>query len=136
MNDRTWRWLTILLAAVILGGCGASPDKQGAELESKPHLDSRRPSQPGEMRSYLAAKNIPNGDIYLQDGLLYVNVVALNERIEAEIAELFVPGSYKLMNVKYTIQQLEAAQQLLLDQNLHEELNIYSSGIDVIGNKI
>lgn len=136
MNERRWRWLLLLLAAVILGGCGAKPETKGAEPSSQLFVDYRGHSDPGEIRAFLAAKNIPNGDIYLKDGLLHVNVVRLNKDIEAAFAEVFSPNTYKLINVTYTIQELEAAQQMLFDKQVYKELNIYASGIDVMANRI
>jgi hypothetical protein len=101
------------------------------------HAGTTNPlSDPGQVRAFLESKDIPHGDIYLQDGLLYINVVGLTEEIEHIIAEKYSAETYKTVDVTYTLKELEAAQQTLFDQKLYQKLNMYSSGIDVIKNKL
>ncbi|ASA21354.1 DUF3221 domain-containing protein [Paenibacillus donghaensis] len=150
-------WLGISAAALILGGC---TDKEGAE-NAKPeptpaqtmaaelaadspvakngNSETVKVKYPGNVtgiRGLLKAEEIPNGDLYLQDDKLHVNIVGLTDEVEQRFAEKFTAGSYTLHDVKYTHQELEAAQKLIVHEQLHEKLNLYGTGIDVIGNRL
>lgn len=149
--------LLLLAAAIALtAGYGARPEDgmSGAGADNppvavgpqatetlKPQAEEtgetmKRISEPGQFKAFLAKQNIPNGDIYLQDGLVHVNVVGLNGEIEARFAEAFAEDTYVLHDVVYSIEQLRDIQQKIIDEDLHSELNLYATGVDVIGNKV
>lgn len=115
-------------AAVYDGGnanAGRSPEAEAIGLD------------PAAARVLLEEAGIPNGDIYIGDGgLLHINIVGLNEEIERRFAETFPNTSYKLVDVRYTYEELERAQEALIKHDLMRKLNLYSSSIDVIGNRI
>lgn len=157
MPNITRYWLGISAAALILGGC---TDKEGTEkanpvvtpeqtmaaeiLADSPvaksgNGEADKVKNPGDVtgiRGLLKAEGIPNGDLYLQDDKLHVNIVGLTDEVEQRFAEKFTTGSYTLHDVKYTHQELEAAQKLIVHEQLHEKLNLYGTGIDVIGNRL
>ncbi len=157
MNSYDWlRCCSIILVVLLLSGCGAPKNASIEGNKSQPSLMSnsvetpvQQPIQdtvadgkrnplvdPGQVREFLGVKNIPHGDIFLQDNVLYINIVELNEEIESLIAAAYIAGSYKTVNVAFTLKELETVQQKLSDHELHAKLGLYSSGIDVIGNKV
>ncbi|MFP4976129.1 hypothetical protein ACE6ED_12070 [Paenibacillus sp. CN-4] len=93
-------------------------------------------SLPGQIKQFLSDERIPNGDIYLQDGFVHVNVAGLNEEVEGKFAQQFAGAAYKLHDVAYTIEELLEAQQTLEQEDLYRKLNLYSSGVDVIANRL
>lgn len=93
-------------------------------------------SDPEAVKAFLSAQKIPNGDIYLQDNKVHINIVGLNSQIEQRFAQTFAAGTYDLHDVKYSMQELLAAQELLHKQELYQKLNLYGSGVDTIGNKV
>lgn len=93
-------------------------------------------ANPEEIKSFLNAGTIANGDIYLDGSTVHVNIAGLTPEIERSFEAQFTAGSYVLHDVKYTSQQLEAAVRLLADQDQYRKLNLYGSWIDVIQNKI
>lgn len=93
-------------------------------------------SLPEQIKQFLAEERIPNGDIYLQDGLVHVNVAGLNKEIEGKFAQHFAGAGYKLHDVAYTIEELLEAQNTLEQEDLYRKLNLYSSGVDVIANRL
>lgn len=93
-------------------------------------------SDPEAVKAFLSAQKIPNGDIYLQDNKVHINIVGLNSQIEQRFAQTFAAGTYELHDVRYSIQELLAAQELLHKQELYQKLNLYGSGVDTIGNKV
>lgn len=93
-------------------------------------------SDPEAVKAFLSAKKIPNGDIYLQDNKVHINIVGLSKQIEQRFAQTFAAGTYELHDVKYSMQELLAAQELLHKQELYQKLNLYGSGVDTIGNKV
>jgi len=93
--------------------------------------------EPGAARDFLARENIKNGDIYLGDGgLLHINIVGLNDEIKQRFSDAFPEADYRLVDVTYTHEELEAAQAALSEHDLHRKLNLYASSIDVIGNRL
>lgn len=93
-------------------------------------------SDPEEIKAFLSAQKIPNGDIYLEENKVHINIVGLTTEIEQRFAQAFAEGTYALHDVKYTMQELLAAQDLLNEQKLYQKLNLYGSGVDTIGNKV
>ncbi|WNS45469.1 hypothetical protein [Paenibacillus sp. MMS20-IR301] len=90
----------------------------------------------GNVRSFLNSLEKDNGDIYLGDSTLHVNIVGLDQATEAKFAERFTAGSYVLHDVKYPIQELQAAYDLLANQGQDSPLNLYSAELDVQNNCI
>lgn len=93
-------------------------------------------SAPGEVRSFLEEHQLANGDIYLKDGKIYINLVELNDETSRLLADRYKAGTYALVHVAHSIEELEAAQQSLTDNDLYDELNMYASSLDVTKNKI
>lgn len=91
---------------------------------------------PGEVRSFLEENHIANGDIYLKEGKVYINIVGLNDETSRLLADQYKGGTYKTVNVTHSIQELEAAQQQLRNHDLYSKLNLYGSSLDVIKNRI
>ncbi|SDW21410.1 DUF3221 domain-containing protein [Paenibacillus sp. CF384] len=141
--------ITVLLAVLLLTGCGPrmepSDNVQGGndnnivqvtdnEVKGSGTIDPV--SEPGEVRGFLQDHQIANGDIYLKDGLLYINLVKPTENGEKLLADRYKSGTYKTVRVTHSIEELQAAQDKLGDQDLFSRLNLYSTSIDVIKNKI
>lgn len=93
-------------------------------------------ADPEKVQLFLTEESIINGDIYLEDNLVHINIVGLDSGIEQRFAEKFTSGTYILHDVKYSSAELEAAQKLLADQDLHKQLNLYGSWVDVRQNKL
>lgn len=133
----------IVLAIVILGGCGSGElngSSIGTGTDKVPPSELVDPfvfNNPGELRLFLNKNNIPNGDIYKQEGKIYINLVKGNEEIKQFIRD-YSNLKYELLfsDVKFTHTQLELAQNTIYAQQLHEKVNIYSSSIDVINNRL
>ncbi|MCL6604797.1 MAG: YobA family protein [Paenibacillus sp.] len=140
MNHPKWLWVGLTLAVLLLNGCGEKPkgnvDSNTAATVTSTPIKTNPLADPGEIRTFLSNKGVPNGDIYLQDEKVHVNIVGLNEEIQNVFAERYVADTYVLHNVEYTIQELEAAQKLLEEHNLYLKQNVYGSSIDVIGNRL
>ncbi|ANE48427.1 hypothetical protein SY83_21490 [Paenibacillus swuensis] len=136
------RIISCFVLFIALSGCGAKPDldSQGDTISpSKPPSVTPRPlkdADPESIRAYLKHQEIANGDIYLKDGLLHINIVNLTPELEQQLAEEFKPETYRLVSVAFSIQQLEEAQQQLADNDFHHKLNVYGSSIDVINNRV
>ncbi len=122
----------IWIAAVILllGGCTAAQDS-GDGPEAALIL-----ANPNDVRHFLADEAIANGDIYLEDNKVHINVVGLGREVTERFAGKFTPTSYVLHNVTYTAGELDSAYTLLSDRELFNQLNLYGSWIDVKQNKI
>jgi hypothetical protein len=121
-----------------IGSAGSDGAADAAIPPDQQNSVGRGPAlEPGTARDYLAREGIPNGDIYLgEGGLLHINIVGLNEDIRQRFEEAYPNASYKLVDVTYTHGELEAAQEALSEHDLHRKLNLYSSSIDVIGNRL
>ncbi|WP_339315312.1 hypothetical protein [Paenibacillus sp. FSL R10-2734] len=117
----SWIWISAII--LFISGCSEA----GKVLNS---------SDPEVVKAFLSAQKIPNGDIYLQDNKIHINIVGLNAQIEQSFAQTFTAGTYELHEVKYTMQELLAAQELLHEHELYQKLNLYGSGVDTIGNKL
>ncbi|MBP3967394.1 DUF3221 domain-containing protein [Paenibacillus lignilyticus] len=143
------RMTITLLAVILLTGCGRQMEPSGNvqggyanntvqvtdnEVKGSGTIDPL--SEPGEVRSFLQDNQIPNGDIYLKDGLLYINLVKPTESGERLLADRYKTGTYKTVRVTHSIEELQAAQDKLGNQDLFARLNLYSTSIDVIKNKI
>lgn len=148
-----WIWISAVI--LLIGGCSASQQSSkeltptatsGIQLElsatATPGIEDPESgkvlssSDPGEIKTFLSTQKIPNGDIYLQDNKVHINIVGLNSEIEKTFAKEFAEGTYELHNVKYTMQELLTAQELLHEQGLYQKLNLYGSSVDTIGNKV
>ncbi len=131
-----------LHAAGAASGSGSTASSGAAGEEVPP--EQRAPDtiggamlEPGLARDFLAREGIPNGDIYLgEGGLLHVNIVGLDDAIRERFEEAFPDAAYRLVDVAHTHEELEAAQDALSEHDLHRKLNLYSSSIDVIGNRL
>lgn len=140
--------LLLGLLVPLAAGCGARDEAGSGSSEpgaSAPSLAARKAAgtgtvnpldNPAEVRGFLDAQGIVHGDIYLQDGLLYINVVGLNDEVERTLAERYAEGTYRTVDVVYSLKQLEEAQQKLADAGLYRKLNLYATGIDVIHNRV
>ena len=148
-------WILISAVILLIGGCSANQQSSteciptatsGIEPEVSATANVRiedpesenvlNSSDPEAIKAFLSAQKIPNGDIYLQDNKVHINIVGLNSEIEQRFAKEFAEGTYELHDVKYTYQELLAAQELLHEQELYQKLNLYGSGVDTIGNKV
>ncbi|MCI3923752.1 hypothetical protein MO973_26340 [Paenibacillus sp. TRM 82003] len=72
-----------------------------------------------DVRQLLASEGIRHGDIHSEGGVLFVSVVELTPEVEGAFAERFSSDSYWLVEVEFTLEELEAAQE-----------ELYSSGLD------
>jgi len=95
-----------------------------------------RTADPDSMNAFLREEKFKNGDIYLEGSVVHVNIVDLTPKIAAAFEATFIPSSYRLHNVRYSIEQLREAQDTLRENELYTKLNLYSSGLDVINNQI
>ncbi|MEK4466065.1 MULTISPECIES: hypothetical protein [unclassified Paenibacillus] len=137
-----WIWIPVVI--LLISGCSEAQQAHKEPvptpvISSEPQiLASTNPAMddPGAVKTFLSAQKIPNGDIYLQDNKVHINIVGLNSEIEQSLAQTFTAGTYELHDVKYTMQELLAAQELLHEQDLYQKLNLYGSGVDTIGNKV
>ncbi|MDQ0194350.1 hypothetical protein [Paenibacillus wynnii] len=140
MNNPKWLWVGLTLAVLLLNGCGEKPEGKANSTTSATAtttpVKTNPLANPGEIRTFLSNKGFPNGDIYLQDEKVHVNIVGLNEEIQDVFAERYVADTYVLHNVEYTIHELETSQKLLEEHNLYLKQNVYGSTIDVIGNRL
>lgn len=155
MHKMISRWIWTSVVILLIGGCSANQplSKELAPTPTK-GIDSEiistatpgtddpgsqnvlHSSDPGEIKAFLSSQKIPNGDIYLENDKVHINIVGLTSEIEQRFAQAFAEGTYALHDVKYTMQELLAAQELLNEQKLYQKLNLYSSGVDTIGNKV
>ncbi|SFJ16789.1 hypothetical protein SAMN02799624_03558 [Paenibacillus sp. UNC496MF] len=139
----------IVLAVILLTGCGRqtepSRNAQGGDANHTVQVTEHEASgsgtidplsEPGGVRSFLHDNQIPNGDIYLKDGLLNINLVKPTERGERLLAGRYKTGTYRTVRVTHSIAELQAAQDKLGNPELFGRLNLYSTDIDVIKNKI
>ncbi|AIQ47052.1 hypothetical protein R70723_15050 [Paenibacillus sp. FSL R7-0273] len=144
-----WKTAAISLGlfSLLLAGCGDAGDVTGkaepaASASPAPVQGAVVPSagitaaDPEKIQHFLADESILNGDIYLEDNKVHVNIVGLNSGLEDRFAGEFTKDSYSLHDVKYSAGELEAAQQLLADKDMHKQLNLYGSWIDVKQNKL
>jgi len=151
MHKTTRIGVCLTLGILLLSGCGDKPDGSGQAGQAAPTAavpaadvpevkaaeDLINPlDNPGMIRTLLVNREIPNGDIYLQDDKVHVNIVGLNEEVERIFADTCISGTYVLHDIKYSHRELEAAQKLLYDHNLYHTFNLYGSSIDVIHNKL
>lgn len=152
MHKMFSRWIWTSVVILLIGGCSVNqPSKEPAPTatmsvdkasaippgtEDPGSQNVLHSSDPGEIKAFLSSQKIPNGDIYLEDNKVHINIVGLTSEIEQRFAQAFAEGTYVLHDVKYTLQELLAAQDLLNEQKLYQKLNLYSSGVDTIGNKV
>ncbi|MNO33019.1 hypothetical protein D3C76_230250 [compost metagenome] len=156
MRNKIGGWMWISAVILFISGCSedqlsnkepapanaaatATPENLATaspvpeDSEGKKVLNS---SDPDAVKAFLSTQKIPNGDIYLQDNKIHINIVGLNSQIEQRFAQTFAAGTYELHEVKYTMQELLAAQELLHEHELYQKLNLYGSGVDTIGNRV
>lgn len=95
-------------------------------------------AEPVQARQLLEDNGIANGDIYLQDGRLFINIVGLDEADAAKalFASVFRPDSYVLVDAVFTHNELLAEQERLSEEGLYQSLNLYGSSVDVINNRV
>lgn len=155
MRKRLGGWIWISVVILFISGCSedqqsnkepapaaaitATPDilpTASAGIEDPKAEKVLYSSDPEAIKAFLSAQKIPNGDIYLQDNKVHINIVGLKSQIEQRFAQTFAAGTYELHDVKYSMQELLAAQELLHKQELYQKLNLYGSGVDTIGNKV
>jgi len=86
--------------------------------------------------AFLEREAIPHGGLYWENGTFVVNVVRLNDEIEAMFAQAFEPSAYRLREVDYTLQELEEAQTKLNEQGLYSKAGIFASVVDVYTNRL
>ncbi|MFD2611594.1 hypothetical protein [Paenibacillus gansuensis] len=67
-------------------------------------------ADPGAVQHFLKDNRIPNGDIFLKEGKLHINVVGLTPATEAIFERSFNRGTFILHDVIYTVEQLRQAQ--------------------------
>lgn len=144
MRKRIGSWIWISVVILFISGC--SEDQQSnkepapaAAITATPDIlptASAGIEEPEAIKAFLSAQKIPNGDIYLQDNKVHINIVGLNSQIEQRFAQIFAVGTYELHDVKYSMQELLAAQELLHKKEFYQKLNLYGSGVDTIGNKV
>ncbi len=134
---------TALHAAGAASGSGSSASSGAAGEDIPPEQRARGTIgggamlEPGLAREFLAREGIPNGDLYLgEGGLLHLNIVGLDDAIRKRFEDAFPDAAYRLVDVAHTHEELEAAQDALSEHDLHRKLNLYSSSIDVIGNRL
>ncbi|WP_342566083.1 DUF3221 domain-containing protein [Paenibacillus sp. FSL R7-0345] len=149
-----FRWKTagicLGLFSLLLAGC-AEPENAGDESRNAAPAASFSPepangagtsprqlpaADPEAIKLFLAEKALANGDIYLENNQVHINIVGLNSGVEELFAGSFSPGSYTLHDVKFSAGELEAAQKLLAERDLHNQLNLYGSWVDVMQNKL
>jgi hypothetical protein len=127
-----------ILAAIFVAGCGTTEETNSlASQPSDELIEARTFSDPGELRLFLQENKIPNGDFYLKDGKFVINLVngnGENKQLIRGHSEL--PNELQFEEVQFTHDQLENAQKLLIEEEFHQVLNIYSSSIDVMNNKL
>jgi len=95
-----------------------------------------RTADPDSINAFLREEKLKNGDIYLEGSVVHVNIVDLTPKITAAFEAAFTPSSYRLHNVRYSIEELREAQDTLRKNELYTKLNLYGSSLDVINNQI
>lgn len=145
MKRLCWCLAILALLALPILGCGTriAPDRTTGSVNGptasdpppagKGTIDAT--AEPAEARQFLAEHGIASGDIFLQDGKVYLNIVGLNDSTKRLLADHYLAGTYRTVNVAHSIEELQAAQEKLTS-DVFTQLNLYSSGIDVIRNKI
>ncbi|MBB3112573.1 hypothetical protein FHS18_004674 [Paenibacillus phyllosphaerae] len=142
----------LVLAAALVSACGskeqndvpsapqASAPDDGVSGQAGGEVDNPAgqpvAASPESIRSFLSEADFKNGDIYLNGGKLHVNVVGLTAEIERQFAARFTADTYVLHDAKFSILELEAAQQKLMDSGLFDRYNIMGSSVDVINNQV
>ncbi|MDF9839147.1 MULTISPECIES: DUF3221 domain-containing protein [unclassified Paenibacillus] len=141
-----FRWKTAGISfgmlGLLLAGCADAEDVTSTASPAASSSQAVSPSagqlaaDPEKVQLFLTEESILNGDIYLEDNLVHINIVGLDSGLEQRFADKFTSGSYILHDVKYSAAELDAAQKLLADQDLHKQLNLYGSWVDVRENKL
>lgn len=130
---------------LVTGGCGGeaqegpaspAPSASHAVQEATGNVTGSFPATAAEVKSYLQAEHIPNGDIYLADGKVHINIVGLTPGIASGFAEEFREGSYELHDVEFTAAELIGLQRELADTGVMAKLNLYGSTVDIIRNRL
>jgi len=132
LRKRYSLWILIVAVILLISGCTEHQEQTNQQLVPK----NSESSDPEAFKTFLSTEKIPNGDIYLQDNKVHINIVGLDSKIEQRFAQNFTKGSYVLHDVKYSMQELLAVQKDLLTKELHQKLNLYGSDIDTIGNRV
>lgn len=148
MFRRKVSWIGLAAAILLLGGCSEAHSGNGKSAADALISESPVPqtaanggaeliaANPSDVRHFLAEEAIANGDIYLEDNKVHINIVGLNAETEEAFSGKFTASSYVLHDVTYTADELEAAYDLLSDQDLFSQLNLYGAWIDVKQNNI
>ncbi|RAP76103.1 DUF3221 domain-containing protein [Paenibacillus montanisoli] len=125
------------LLAVLFSGCGARMgSSSSAESAYKGNGTMNPNNDPNEVRQFLDDNHIANSDIYLKEGKVYINIVGLDDKIERLLADRYKAGTYQTVNVAHSIEELQKAQQKLIDLKLFDKLNLDSSGLDTMNNRV
>lgn len=129
--------LILCLLAVSFSGCGARMESSSSGENAYKGNGTLNPmNDPNEVRQFLAENHIANGDIYLNDGKVYINIVGMNDEIRRLLANRYKAGTYRTVNVAHSIEELQAVQQKLRDLDLYSKLNLDSSELDTMNNRI
>ncbi|SFS76999.1 DUF3221 domain-containing protein [Paenibacillus sp. BC26] len=129
--------LIVGLLAVLISGCGARMQASGSGGNVyKGNGTLNAMNDPNEVRQFLAENHIANGDIYLLEGKVFINIVGMNDEKGRLLANRYKAGTYRTVSVAHSIEELQAVQQKLMDLDLYSKLNLDSSGLDTINNRI
>jgi len=136
----------LVLVVVMLAACGAKETKvEGGKAEPDTNVTGdgsntapleQAAADPDLIKSYLKESSLTHGDIYLDGSIVHVNIVGLTPEVTSAFEKRFVPSTFRLHNVRFSIDELSQAQDKLHEQDLYKKLNLYSSGVDVINNRV
>ncbi|UVI29572.1 YobA family protein [Paenibacillus spongiae] len=138
--------ILMVLVVAILAACGAKetkvkndnpgPDTTAAGDGTTTAQETQPAADPESVKSYLKEANLTNGDIYLDGSIVHVNIVGLTAEITSGFEKKFDPSTFRLHDVRFSIEELTHAQDALHDHEFYKKLNLYSSSIDVINNQV
>ncbi|WP_187355218.1 DUF3221 domain-containing protein [Paenibacillus tengchongensis] len=113
------------------------PDESQPD-ESQPDESNsgKFPATPEDVIAYLQAQKLRNGDIYLENAKVHINIVGLTPEIMSGFAAKYTGDTYELHNVEFTAAELIAVQQELADSGLMARLKLYGSTVDIIRNRL
>ncbi|SEO95341.1 DUF3221 domain-containing protein [Paenibacillus sp. OV219] len=125
------------LLAMTMMSCGAREEPGSRSDKNYTGSGTLNPmNDPNGVREFLSEHHIANGDIYLKEGKVYINIVGLNNEVNRLLADRYKAGTYQTVNVTHSIEELQEAQQKLFSLGLFDKLNLYSSELDTLNNRI